>query len=147
MLSLNFSNISLKLAQKEGKTCVFDPVRKKWLVLTPEEHVRQHMLSYMIEVMHYPPALMAVEKTIKAGNLTKRFDIVIYERGSHKPWMLVECKEPSTPVIEKTLYQLLNYQRVLQCNYWLLSNGHETYCADACNTEQIKWMNELPCYE
>ena len=145
MFSLDFSNIQLKLAQKEGKTCVFDPVRKKWLILTPEEHVRQYLIGYLTTVMQYPMPMIAVEKTIKTGNLSKRFDIVVYDRN-HKPWMLVECKEPNIPVSEKTLYQLLNYQSVLQCNYWLLSNGHETFCADACNTEQIKWLCDLPVY-
>ncbi len=145
MLTLDFSNIQLKLAQKEGKTCVFDPVRKKWIILTPEEHVRQYLIGYLTTVMQYPMPMIAVEKTIKTGNLSKRFDIVVYDRN-HKPWMLVECKEPNIPVSEKTLYQLLNYQSVLQCNYWLLSNGHETFCADACNTEQIKWLYDLPVY-
>lgn len=145
MLFLDFSGVQLRLTQREGKTCVYDPIRKKWVILTPEEHVRQYLIAHLTEVMHYPAGMMAVEKTIKTGALTKRFDIVIYDRA-HKPWMLVECKEPEVHVSEKTLYQLLNYQRILQCNYWLLSNGHETFCADACNTEQINWLHALPVY-
>ena len=146
MLSLDFSGIQLKLTQKEGKTCVFDPVRKKWIILTPEEHVRQYLVAYLTGIMQYPAALMAVEKTLKVGSMSKRFDIVIYNRD-HKPWMLVECKGPEIPVNEKTLHQLLNYQRTLQCNYWLLSNGHQTFCADACDTTDIKWMAALPSFE
>ncbi len=72
MISLDFSNITLKLGQKDGKTTVFDPVRKKWLVLTPEEHVRQYLLQYLVGAMEYPIALLAVEKMIKVGNMNKR---------------------------------------------------------------------------
>jgi hypothetical protein len=71
---------------------------------------------------------------------------VVYNH-EHEPWMLVECKAPEVPVSDKTLYQLLQYQRAVQCSYWVLTNGHETFCADACNTEDIKWMNSLPAYE
>src|SRR4051812_2305773 len=101
MLPLDFSNIQLKLRQENDKTSVFDPIRKKWLVLTPEEHVRQYMIYYLKDTMQYPAALFAVEKTIKVGNVSKRFDIVVYSRD-HKPWMLVECKAPEVPVSEKT---------------------------------------------
>ena len=146
MIFLNFSNIQLKLRQAEGKTSVFDPVRKKWLVLTPEEHVRQYMIHYLKDTMQYPASLFAVEKTIKVGNVSKRFDIVVYSR-EHKPWMLVECKAPEIPVSETTLHQLLNYQRTVQCRYWLLTNGHETFCADARDIENIKWLSSLPGYD
>jgi hypothetical protein len=145
MIDLDFSTIQLKLAEKEGKTCVFDPIRRKWIILTPEEHVRQFIIAFLTDSMHYPTALMAVEKTLKVGAMNKRFDIVIYDRD-HKPWMLIECKEPGVPVTEKTLHQLLNYQRTLQCNYWLLSNGHQTYCADACDPSNIKWLAALPAF-
>jgi hypothetical protein len=145
MIPLNFSNIQLKLRQTDGKTTVFDPVRKKWLVLTPEEHVRQYMIRYMIDVLQYPAALFAVEKLIQVGELNKRFDLVIYNRD-HKPWMLVECKAPEVPITETTLRQLLSYQRTVQCNYWLMTNGHKTFCADACDVEHIQWLADLPAY-
>lgn len=145
MITLDFSNIQLKLRHDGAKVNVFDPIRKKWLILTPEEHVRQHLLHYLAEVMHYPASLIAVEKTIKVGRLNKRFDIVVYNRD-HKPWMLVECKSPEVPVSEKTLHQLLSYQGVVQCNYWLLTNGHQAFCADAQDMENIKWVGSLPQY-
>ncbi len=61
--------------------------------------------------------------------------------------MLVECKAPEVPVSEKTLLQLLAYQRTVQCSYWLLTNGHHTFCADACDVQNIKWMGSLPAYD
>ncbi len=145
MIATDFSTIQLKLRQAEGKTHIFDPIRKKWLILTPEEHVRQYMIGYLTSVLQYPVSLIAVEKTIKVGDVNKRFDIVVYSRD-HKPWMLAECKAPEIPVSESTLQQLLNYQRTMQCNYWLLTNGHQTFCADACNIADIKWLTSLPVY-
>jgi hypothetical protein len=143
MIALDFSKIELKLRRAEGKTMVFDPVRKKWLVLTPEEHVRQHILQLFIEQMKYPAGLLSVEKTISVGGMSKRFDIVVYDR-EHQPWMLVECKAPDVPVTEKTLHQLLNYQSVIQGRYWLLTNGHNTFCADAGIPSEISWLTTLP---
>ena len=146
MIHLDLSNIQVQLRKEEGKTTVFDPIRKKWLVLTPEEHVRQYMIGYLKDVMQYPTSLFAVEKTIQVGNVSKRFDIVVYNR-EHKPWLLVECKAPEIPVSERTLIQLLSYQRTMQCTYWLLTNGHQTFCADARNAEDIKWLFSLPGYD
>ena len=146
MIPFDFSKIQLKFRQTEGKTSVFDPVRKKWIILTPEEHVRQYLLQYLITNLHYPPALIAVEKSIAVGKLNKRFDVVVYGR-THKPWLLAECKAPEVPVSEHTLHQLLSYQGTVQCSYWLLTNGHQTYCADARNKDKIVWLNSLPAYD
>lgn len=128
------------------KTTIFDPIRKKWLVLTPEEHVRQYMLQFMISLLQYPAALIAVEKTISVGAMKKRFDIVVYNRN-HEPWLLAECKAPEVEITETTLHQLLNYQRTIRSDYWLLTNGHQTYCADARLVENICWLQSLPAYE
>jgi len=146
MIAPDFSSIQLKLQKTDGKTTVFDPVRRKWVVLTPEEHVRQYMIAYLRDVLQYPSALMAVEKMIKVGGMSRRFDIVVYDREQHKPWMLVECKAPDVPVNETTLHQLLAYQRTTQCSYWVLTNGHQNFCADATDINNIRWLNSLPGY-
>jgi hypothetical protein len=145
VLQLNFSSVSLSLKKQDGKTLVFDPVRKLWVILTPEEHVRQYMLKYLIEQAHYPAALISVEKKLMVGNMPKRYDIVVYNRG-HKPWMLIECKAPDVPVSEQTLRQLLQYQQAIQCPYWMLTNGPHSYCADASDIGNIVWLEELPVY-
>ncbi len=146
MIALDYSNIQLKLKQEDGKTSVWDAVRRKWVILTPEEHVRQYMLSYMVGTLHYPASLIAVERAVLVGTLNKRFDIVVYNRN-HKPWMLIECKAPEVSITEKTLHQLLSYQQTIQCPYWLLTNGHQTFCADATEVGNIKWVGLLPAYE
>lgn len=146
MISLDFSGITLKLKQEEKKTFVFDLVRKKWVILTAEEHVRQYLLRYLTEGMEYPTGLIAVEKKIAVGKLFKRFDIVVFDRN-HKPWMLVECKEPGVDITEATLFQLLTYHSTIPCKYWLFTNGHQTYCADANDLTDIKWMQGLPLHD
>jgi hypothetical protein len=141
----DFTGITLKLEQKEGVTRVLDPIRKRWIVLTPEEHVRQYLLHYLIHQLQYPQSLIAVEKTIKVGNLLKRFDLVVFDRN-HRPWLLAECKAPEIDITERTLYQLLQYQQTIQSRYWLLTNGRQFYCADAHEPENIVWLNSLPIY-
>lgn len=145
-MHIDYSHISLLLRKHSGKTQVFDPIRKKWYVLTPEEHVRQYLLRYIITFMQYPPGLIAVEKSILVEGLNKRFDIVVYNR-QHKPWLLAECKAPEVPVSNDTLHQLLRYNNNLQCNYWLVTNGHTSFCADACDLNNIRWRDELPGYD
>jgi hypothetical protein len=146
MIMLDFSNTTLRLRKDAGKTQVFDPIRKKWMVLTPEEHVRQYLLQYLIQILNYPTGLIAVEKKILVGEMPKRFDVVVYNRD-HQPWLLAECKAPEVTITEAALHQLLNYQRTIQCQYWLLTNGHQTYCADACDPGKVKWLDQLPAYE
>ena len=146
MIKTDFSSIQLKLDNSQDKARVYDPIRKKWIILNPEEHVRQYILHYLLVYMRYPQSLIAVERSIKVGKLNKRFDIVIYDKN-HKPWMLVECKAPEVAVSEKTLHQLLSYQQTIQGRYWLLTNGHQTLCADATDEQHIKWLQSLPAYE
>jgi hypothetical protein len=94
------------------------------VVLTPEEWVRQNLLQYLVQKLHYPSSLIAVEKEIKLGALSKRFDIVVYK--NEKPWMIIECKEAKVALNEKTMEQILQYQQVLTAQYLFISNGHET---------------------
>lgn len=146
MVQLDISEIQLRLRNNEGKTQVFDPVRKRWLILTPEEHVRQYIIQVLVQKMGYPVTMLSVEKQIEVNGMAKRFDVVVYGKG-HNPWMLVECKAPDIMITEATLHQLLNYQRSIQGKYWLLTNGHQNLCADANNIEAIKWLSELPAYD
>ncbi len=147
MILTDFKGIQLRLrGEDNGKTSVFDPIRKKWVILTPEEHVRQYLIQYLAANKLYPAGMMSVEKGIDVGGMEKRYDIVVYDRN-HKPWMLGECKAPEIDITEKTLFQLLTYHNVLQCRYWLLSNGRQTFCADASNPDQVVWLNSLPTYQ
>ncbi len=145
MIQVDITTAPLKLKQENGKAMVFDSIRKKWLVLTPEEHVRQYFVSYLVHRLQYPASMVAIERKILTGNMPKRFDIAVYNRA-HQPWMLIECKAPEVPVSEATLHQLLQYHNNLQCRYWVLTNGHQVYCADAGDVTNIQWLNSLPAY-
>ena len=124
MIYLNYPSYPFKLRKDESREMIFDPFRKKWVALTPEEWVRQNILQYLEQVMHYPASLIAVEKSIKLGELTKRFDILVYK--NKVPWMIIECKEANEKIADKTITQLYQYQQVLNAEYLIASNGHET---------------------
>lgn len=147
MLQLPLLDYKINTKVVDGKARVFDPVRKKWFVLTPEEHVRQLLLHHLIQVQQYPISLISVEKKLMVEHRNKRFDIVVYDRYTHLPWMLVECKSPEVPLTNATLHQLLDYHNKLQCRFWMVTNGHQHFCADAQEIDNISWIDELPAYQ
>ncbi len=143
MISLNYPSYPFKLKKEQGKDYLFDPFRKIWILLTPEEWVRQNMLQYLVQVCKYPAALIAVEKQIQLGELRKRFDILVYK--DDKPWMIIECKEANVPISDKTIAQLYQYQQVLEATYLFASNGHETVGAQI-KTGKLHPLQNFPEY-
>lgn len=125
MTKIEYPPYQPKIKKEQEKEFIFDEVRKRWVVLTPEEWVRQNFLQYLVQVKQYPASLIAVEKEIKLGELKKRFDIVVYDRNS-KPWMIVECKEMSVSLDKKVLDQVLRYNMTLNVPYLVITNG--SYC-------------------
>lgn len=142
MLSL-LENLNLNIKNDGAKRKVWDIIRNKWIVLSPEEYVRQALVHYLINTMNYPLGLISVEKQIKIGSLVRRYDIVVFDRDM-KPWLLVECKAPEVSINEQTMFQIIQYHGQIPCPYWLLSNGVQTFCAKIEN--QVLWQNELPQY-
>lgn len=126
MLLIEYPEPSFQIRESNGQHLVFDSLRKKWLVLTPEEWVRQNLVQYFIHVKGYPSTLIALEKIIKLGELKKRFDILIYDTH-HKPWMMVECKAPTVKLDESVLHQLLRYHISVPAGYLVISNGDQTF--------------------
>jgi hypothetical protein len=147
MIHLPLLQATLQTRTLGAAVQVFDPVRKQWVALTPEEHVRQLLLAYLTGPMHYPPALIAVERGLSFGHTTLRFDMAVYHRDTHLPWLLAECKAPAEPITDAVLHQLLQYHSKLpDCRYWLITNGHQTFCADARHKRAIEWLTDLPAY-
>ncbi len=144
MIPIQFDAYDFKIQSKDGVTSIFDIIRKKYVVLTPEEWVRQHIVWYFIEVLQYPKHLISVEKKILVNNLSKRYDIIVYDR-TLQPWMLVECKEPKVPISEKTLQQLLHYQKTIQSPYGMITNGNTTYCCHF-KIPGFSWLTSLPVF-
>ena len=143
MISINYPEYPFKIQKEAGKDCIFDPLRKTWVVLTPEEWVRQNFIQYLIQVKQYPTSLIAIEKTIQLGELKKRFDIIVYKNEA--PWILIECKEANVSLTEKTLEQILQYQQVVEANYLVMTNGHTTYGAKI-ETGKLHYLQSLPDY-
>jgi hypothetical protein len=129
-----------------GWVQVYDPIRKRWVAYTPEEAVRQNLITYCLTELKYPSAYVAVEKSVAAPGIAARADLLVYNTA-HQPWMLVECKAPEVAVSEQTLYQLLRYQHALGCRYWVLYNGITCFCADAADPLSIRWLPALPPFE
>jgi hypothetical protein len=117
-----YPDINLKWKEANGQRLVFDPIRKKWLVLTPEEWVRQHVLQYLLVVKGYPQASIAVEKNMQLGELKKRFDLLVYDQD-HKPWLMVECKAMDIQLNESVLHQILRYNLAIPVSYLVITNG------------------------
>ena len=125
MIKIEYPPYQPNIKNEEDKEFIFDEVRKRWIVLTPEEWVRQNFLQYLIQIKKYPASLIAVEKEIKLGDLKKRFDIVVYDRDA-KPWMIIECKEMKVGLDKTVLDQVLRYNITLQVPYLVITNG--SYC-------------------
>lgn len=128
---------------KEGQE-FWDIIRRKWLLLTPEEWVRQNIVHHLIVDLKYPKGSISIEKEIKYGALSKRYDMVVYDPFL-QPWMLIECKASNIAIDESVLNQLLNYQQVLKTPYWMLSNGHHTYLWGLEGNHYIR-KHETPHY-
>ena len=143
MIVLPYPSYPFKIKAINGKDQLFDPFRKIWVVLTPEEWVRQNLLQYLVQTLHYPPSLIAVEKEIKLGELLKRFDIVVYK--NEKAWMIIECKEAKVALNEKTMEQILQYQQILTAQYLFISNGHETLGAKI-ESGKLQALQNFPEY-
>ncbi len=125
-----------------GREMIFDPLRKKWVVLTPEEWVRQNFLQFLLQVKRYPVSLIAIEKEIKLGELKKRFDVLVYDTQL-QPWMMIECKAADVELTGAVLQQVLRYNLSTPVRYMAITNGH--YCYVCVNDNgQLLALNELP---
>lgn len=125
MIKIEYPPYQPKIKTEAGKEFIFDEIRKRWVVLTPEEWVRQNFLQYLTQIKKYPASLIAVEKAIKLGDLTKRFDIVVYDKHT-RPWMIAECKEMNVALDQSVLDQVLRYNISLHVPYLVITNG--SYC-------------------
>ncbi|MGG9964395.1 type I restriction enzyme HsdR N-terminal domain-containing protein [Ferruginibacter sp. SUN106] len=142
MIKIEYPPYQPKIKKEDNREIIFDEVRKKWVILTPEEWVRQNFLQYLVQVKKYPASLIAVEKEIKLGDLKKRFDIVVYDAAS-KPWMIAECKEMNVELNKQVLDQVLRYNITMQVPYLVITNG--SYCmAFQCINTELKELSELP---
>lgn len=126
MISVNYPEPDFQIKKEAEKEYIFDGIRKKWLLLTPEEWVRQNFVQYLIKKMKYPASFIAMEKEIKLGDLKKRFDILIYDKD-HNPWMMVECKSMEVRLDDAVLQQVLRYNISVPVSNIVITNGGECF--------------------
>jgi hypothetical protein len=119
---LNLPSFVPNLIKKEEKLWIQDPIRKKLLIYTPEEWVRQHWINFLISDMNYPKGLFALEKGLKYNQLQKRTDLVVWNREG-LPYLLIECKAPQIKISQKTMHQASVYHQEIKSDFLILSNG------------------------
>lgn len=128
----------------DDKKWIFDPIRKKFIVLTPEEEVRQSILAYMVEHKNYPVNFIAVEKQILYAGKNRRFDVVVYDKN-HQPIILIECKQPEVSITQKVMEQATLYNLVLKVPYLVLTNGRQHFVVQLqLETGEHQWLGDLP---
>lgn len=146
MQNLNFPSYQFRFKNSENKTLIFDIVRKKFVVLTPEEWVRQHVLHFLNSEKNYPLSLINVEKQLKLNNTIKRYDIVVFNpNGTIR--IIVECKAPKINTNQETFDQIARYNFVLDAEYLMITNGLNHYfCRMDFKNEKYVFLKELPQY-
>ncbi|MCB0491400.1 MAG: type I restriction enzyme HsdR N-terminal domain-containing protein [Cyclobacteriaceae bacterium] len=127
MNQLNLPSITPNLKKEQGKVFIFDIIRKKYVVLTPEEWVRQHFVQHLIQNLHYPKALFRIESSLTYNRRQKRSDILIRDREG-KPWMLVECKSDAIKLTQNAFNQIAVYNMTIGATYLAVTNGMVHYC-------------------
>jgi len=145
--NLVFPTDKLKIIEKNEILYIYDIIRMRFVRCTPEEYVRQALINYLVNDLHYPKDLMSIENEIFINKQSKRFDLVIFSRNI-SPLLLVEIKAQNVPINENVLYQLAQYNYSIKSMYWLLTNGLTLYFMkyDTQNNKIII-KNQIPKWE
>ena len=144
MQKLNLPSYNFKIRKKNNNYEIFDSIRKQYVSLSPEEWVRQNFIRFLVEEKQYPEMLIAVEKSIKLNRMTRRPDIVIYDK-TIKARLIVECKAPSVKITQNTVDQIVRYNMTLKVGYLVVTNGLIHYCIQINYKEnKYNFINEIP---
>jgi len=127
MQELNFPKYEFRIKKELSRTYIFDEIRRSYVILTPEEWVRQNLLKYLVHEKAYAKGLLKIEHTLHINNLTKRCDILVYNKTA-KPVMIVECKAATVKISQDTFEQIAVYNLNLKVNYLLITNGLTHFC-------------------
>jgi len=142
--NLNLPNYEFNVKTNKGKLSIYDINRKKFVVLTPEEWVRQNMVQYLIIELRYPASLIKIEGSLRFNNRIKRSDIVVYNRNGN-PFLIVECKSYKTKITQLTFDQVAVYNQSIMAEFILVTNGMQHFC---CNMDfeknKIEFVDEIP---
>ncbi|EIA07560.1 type I restriction enzyme HsdR N-terminal domain-containing protein [Flavobacterium frigoris] len=146
MQKLNFYSYSFRLKNSENKVSIFDEIRKKFIVLTPEEWVRQHVVQFLLEEKNYPKSHINVEKVLKVNGLRKRYDVVVYNPDG-SIYILIECKAPEIKIAQATFDQIARYNMTMDAKFLMVTNGLNHYfCQMDFENEKYQFLADLPNY-
>ena len=146
MQELNFPTYSFRFKNSENKPSIFDQIRKKFIILTPEEWVRQHCINFLIFEKNYPKSLINVEKELLINGRKKRYDIVVYNPDG-SIHVLIECKAPKVPITQETLDQIAQYNLKLNADLLMVTNGiRHYYCKMDFKEERYQFLRDIPEY-
>ena len=144
MQSLNFPSYKFRFKSSENKIAVFDELRKKFVFLTPEEWVRQHVVQYLLQEKKIPKSLLNVEKQLKLHDLIKRYDIIAYNPDG-SIHLVVECKAATVPITQETFDQIARYNLELNATYLMVTNGMDHYfCQLDYEAGRYWFLEEIP---
>lgn len=147
MQKLNLPQFDFRLKKEGEKHYIFDDIRKKFILLTPEEWVRQNFIRFLIEDKNYPRSLMAVEKQITINSKLFRFDLVGYQR-SGQPFLIAEFKAPGVKITQQAFDQVVRYNMALKVKLVIVSNGLQHFvCAIDYNNSSYNFLKEIPGFE
>lgn len=146
MYSLNLPSFDAKIRKNGSLMEIYDPLRRKYIALTPEEWVRQHFVNWLISDKEYPTSLMANEAGIKLNSLTRRCDTVVYNQHLD-PLMIIEYKESNISITQDVFDQVVRYNTVLKVPYIVVSNGVNHYCCKMNYEKQsYDFLTDIPNY-
>ena len=144
MQKLNFPEYSFRFKNSENKVLIFDEIRKKFVVLTPEEWVRQHVIKFLLQEKKYQKSYINVEKNIKINGLSKRYDVVVFNPDG-SIFLLVECKAPEVSITQNVFDQIARYNLKLNAQHLMVTNGLNNYfCQMDFLNEKYIFLKELP---
>jgi hypothetical protein len=126
---------------------IFDAIRRKNILLTPEEWVRQHMIRFLIKEKDFPASLISIESGVKVNQLSRRYDALVYNREG-EPILLLECKAQTVKIKQDSFDQVLAYNRTIKANYILVTNGMNHYCCKINpETKKFDFLEDIPKYD
>ncbi len=146
MKELNLPYYPFKLKSDGNRYLILDELRKKYIVLTPEEWVRQHIIQYLINFKNYPKGLISLEKGLRLNDLLKRTDVLVFDSNT-EPLLLIECKAPEVKISQDVFDQAARYNSVYKVKYILITNGLEHFCAEIeHSSSSYKFLNDIPSF-
>ncbi len=146
MRNLNLPEYDFKQREEDGKPHILDVFRKKYVMLTPEEEVRQRFARYLVEEKDYPASLIMTEYALKLNEMTRRCDILVHKPAG-SPVVLIECKAPAVSISKETFDQAARYNMVFQVKYLMVTNGLKHYCCYLdMENHSVHFLREIPSY-